>query len=64
MTYRLDPRRKAAQQWHKLLNQGQAVAVVLNGAVIAAGRSEHDPHIRVMMTVHPSAVLIKVSEQL
>lgn len=64
MTYRLDPHRKAAQQWHKMLNQGQAVALVLNSAVIAAGRSEHDPHIRVLMACHPSAVLIKVSEQL
>ncbi len=64
MTYRLDPQRKAAQQWHKLLNQGYTVALLLNGTVISAARSQHDQRIRVLMACHPGAVLIKVSEQL
>lgn len=62
--YRIDPRRKAAQQWHKLLNQGQCVAVMLNGVVIAAGRDQHDPHVKVLMECHPAAVLVRVTDQL
>jgi len=67
--YRIDPRRKAAQQWHKLLNQGllnqgQSVAVMLNGVVIATGRDQHDHHVKILMACHPAAVLVRVADQL
>ncbi|EIS9963964.1 hypothetical protein L1A31_004509 [Escherichia coli] len=64
MTYRLDPQRKAAQQWHKLLNQGQCVAVMLNGVVIATGRDQHDHHVKILLACHPAAVLVRVADQL
>ena len=64
MTYRLDPQRKAAQQWHKLLNQGQCVAVMLNGVVIGTGRDQHDHHVKILMACHPATVLVRVADQL
>lgn len=65
MTYKTDPRRKAAARWHALLNNGiHYVLQDSNGKTHAQGASQHAPAITQGRRLRPDLILIRVDDQI
>lgn len=65
MTYRTDPRRKAAARWHALLNNGMHYAAVDDtGRVHATGNTINAPALRAMMRHRPMLKIIRIDDQI
>lgn len=65
MTYRQDPKRKAAAKWHTLLNNGLHFAAVdSTGRVIATGATRYSSTLTAAMRYRPGLTLIRIDDQI